>query len=96
MAAQFGFVVHAAQAQPFELAAEGASNRLAERGFADAGGSDETKNRRLGGRIEFQDAQVLEYALLHFAQIIVVFVQNLPGARDIQYIFRRHLPRQLE
>ena len=48
MAAQLGLVVHAAQAEPLELAAQRPGDRLAERRLADAGRADEAQDRRLG------------------------------------------------
>ena len=47
MAAQLGFVVHAAQTHALELAPDGARDRLPERGLADAGRADEAQDRRL-------------------------------------------------
>src|SRR4030095_6282695 len=66
MAAQFSLVMHAAEAKAFEFAADSASDRLAQRSFPHAGGTDETKNRRLGARIQLQDAEVFENSFLDF------------------------------
>src|SRR5207253_2941925 len=96
MAAQFSLIVHAAEAKAFELTAESPGDRLAQRSFPDAGRTDETKNRRLGGRIQLQDSQVFENSFFDFTEIIVVLIQYLSGASDIEDILSRRFPRQLE
>ena len=48
MAADFGFVTHAAQRHADKLAAGGLGNRHAQRGFAHAGRSDEAQDRTFG------------------------------------------------
>ena len=45
MAADLGLVAHAAQPHVHELAAQGARDRLAEPGLADAGRSDQAQDR---------------------------------------------------
>ena len=96
MAAQFGFVVHAAQAQALELAAQRARDRLAERGLADARRADEAEDRRFGLRVELEHAEVFEDALLDLLQIEVVFVEHLPGAREVELVLGGLVPGQLE
>ena len=54
MAAQFGFVVQAAQAHALELAPHGAGDGLAERRLADARRADEAEDVGLGLGIELQ------------------------------------------
>jgi hypothetical protein len=48
MAADLGFVAHAAERHADELAAGGLRDRHPERGLADAGRSDEAEDRTLG------------------------------------------------
>ena len=80
MAAQLRFIVQATEAQALEFTAESPGDRLAERCFPHPGWTDEAENRRLGRRIQLQNAEVFENAFLDFAQIIMVLVQYLPGA----------------
>jgi hypothetical protein len=54
MAAQFGFIMHAAQAHALELAVQRARDGLPERSFADSGRAHEAQNRRLRVRIQLQ------------------------------------------
>ena len=48
MAAQFGFITHAAQAEPLKMAVHRAGNRSAQRSLAYTWRAHETKNRTLG------------------------------------------------
>ena len=48
MAADLGFVAHAAQGDAHEFLVQGAGDGFAQRGFADAGRADETKDRAVG------------------------------------------------
>src|SRR5271157_5766414 len=85
MAANFGFVVHAAQGDADELAAEGARNGFAEGGLADARRPDEAKDRPLHAWLEFLDGQVVEDALLHLIQVVVVLVQDFVRFHDVDF-----------
>src|SRR5208337_602935 len=77
MAANFGFVVHAAKSDADEFAAEGTRDGFTQRGFTHARRPDEAKDRPLHAGLEFLDGQVVEDALLHLFQVVVVLVQNL-------------------
>ena len=52
MAADLGFIVHAAEREPHEFASQRARNRFSERSLADAGRSDEAQNRALHVRLQ--------------------------------------------
>ena len=64
MAAQFGFVVQAAERQPFEFATHRARDRLAERRLADAGRTDEADDRRFRFLVELHHREAFEDAIL--------------------------------
>ncbi len=83
MAAQLGLVVQAAQTGALELAPQRPRDRLAERSLADARWADEAQDRRICFRIELEHGQVLQDALLHIFQVVVVLIQDLAGQRDI-------------
>ena len=57
MAADLGFVAHAADREPHELAAHRARDRLSERRLADAGRSDEAQDRSGQLLLELADGQ---------------------------------------
>ena len=83
VAADLGLVVHAAHGDARELAAQGARDGAAERRLAHAGRPDEAQDRALEDGLQLQHGQVIEDALLHLLQIVVVLVQNLGGALDV-------------
>jgi len=64
MAADLGLVMQSAEAQPHEFAADGARDRLAERGLAHAGRADEAEDRALAFGVELAHGQEFENALL--------------------------------
>ena len=86
MAADLGFVVHAAEAQPRELAAGRAGDALAERGLADAGRADEAQDRALALGIELAHGQIFEDAPLDLGQAVVVLVENAARLGDVDAI----------
>ncbi len=88
--------MHAAEAKALELTAQRPGDGLSERSFSDPRRPDETENRRLGRRIEFHDAEVFENAFFDVLQIVVVLVEDLPGAADVEDVLRLRRPRQLE
>ncbi len=76
MAADFRFVVHSAERDAHELAAHRARNRLPERGLAHAGRPDEAQDRPLHSRLQLLHRQVIEHALLHLHQVVVILVED--------------------
>ena len=77
VAADLGLVAHAAERDADELAPERARDRLAERRLADARRPGQAEDRPLLPRRELAHRQVLEDALLHLLQIVVVGVEDL-------------------
>ena len=72
MAANLGFVAHAAEREAHELAAGGLGDGHAERSFADARRSDEAEDRALGILDQLAHGEEFEDALLDFLQAVVV------------------------
>ena len=93
MAANLGFVAHAAEREAHELAAGGLGDRHAERSFADARRSGEAENGALGILDELADGEKLEDALLDLFQAVVIFVEHLFGVVDGAGFLGSLLPR---
>src|SRR6185369_6153650 len=72
MAADLGFVVQAAQAEPLELAVGRARDRAAERRLADPGWADETEDRAARVRLELAHGECLDDAGLDLLEPVVV------------------------
>ena len=72
VAADFGLVAHAAERDTDEGPTGGVGDRLTERRLADAGRSDEAKQRALRVAGELQHGDVLEDALLDVLEAVVV------------------------
>ena len=84
MAPDLGLVAHAAEGDAHEVAARRAGDRLAERGLADAGRSDEAEDRALDLLDERLNRQVLEDALLGLVEAVVVRVED--PLRNVQVL----------
>ena len=100
MAANLGLVVHAAKRRPRELAAHRARDRLTERGLADAWRADEAQDRlaaavgRAPHLLQTADREVLDDALLHLVEVVVVGVENLAGLLHIDLAAGGDVPGQ--
>ena len=92
MAANLGLVVHAAQRDALELAAQRARDRTAQAGFAHARRPDKAEDRPLHVGLEFEHAQVVENAVLHLFQLVVILVENLLGLADVDLGARSSWP----
>ena len=77
MAADFGFIAHAAERQAHELAAGRLGDRHAERGLADAGRPDEAQDRALGILDQPAHRQEFEDALLDLLETVVIGFEHL-------------------
>src|SRR6185369_2492702 len=64
MAANLGFIPHAAERHADELAPERVRDRARERRLADARRADEAQDRSFHLRIQFADSEVFEDAIL--------------------------------
>ena len=77
MAADLGLVLHAAQRDAPEVAAQRAGDAASERGLADAGRADEAQDGALAVRLELAHGQVLEDPLLDRLEAMVVLVEHV-------------------
>ena len=96
MAADLRLVVHAPQADPRELAAHGAGDRLAERGLADAGRPDEAQDRRLAFGRQLAHRQILDDALLDLLQAVVIRIEDAACLGDVDVLRLGRRPGQLD
>ena len=94
MAANLRLVVHAAQRDALELAAQRPRNRPAQAGFAHARRAHKAQNRPLHVRLQLQHAQVVENAVLHLFKLVVILVENLAGLANIDLRARALGPGQ--
>ena len=86
MAADLGFITDAAETDADKFAAEGAGDRLPERGLSDARGPDETEDRALHFIFEFPHGEILKDPFLHFFQIVVVLVEDFGGGLQVEVV----------
>ena len=94
MAADLGLVAHAAERHAHELAPECAGDRAAERRLADAWRPDETQNGAFHALDQRQHADVVEDAILHFLEAVVILVEDPPRVRDVEHVVGPLGPRQ--
>src|SRR6185295_14351340 len=79
VAADLGLVAHAAERDTAELAADRAGDRATERGLADAGGAREAQDRALLVVLQLAHGHVLDDALLHLVEIVVILIETAPN-----------------
>ena len=77
VAADLGFVAHAAERHAHELAAHRLRDGPRQRGLADAGRADETQDRALQRRVELAHGEELEDAVLDLLEPGVLVVEHL-------------------
>jgi hypothetical protein len=94
MAANLRFVAHPAQRHADELAAHRAGDRSAERRLADTRRPHQAENGSVEPLDERQHADVVEHALLHLVETVVVLVEDAPRVGDVEHVVRSLAPRQ--
>src|SRR4051812_38978697 len=96
MSPDLGLVVDAAEAHPDELAAHRSRDALAEARLADAGGSDEGKDRASDLVGEGSHGEVLEDPLLDLLEAVVVLIEDPRSLLDVELIVGRNVPGQAD
>ena len=96
MAADLGFVAHAAERHPHELSAEGARDRPPERRFANSRRPDQAQNRPVDALDEREHADVVENPVLHVLEAMVILVEHAPRVGDVHDVVGSLGPRQRE
>ena len=95
MAANFGFVVHAAQRYAHVFASEAFGNGFSERCFAYARRSVEAQNRCFQVVAQFQHGQMFDDAFFHFVEPKMVAVENALRFFQVEIIACVFVPRQV-
>jgi len=93
MAADFGFITHAAQRHLDVMAARGARNRAGERGFADAGRAYQAENGAFELARALLHGEIFEDALFDFLEPVMILVENLLRMIDVTQHTARPFPR---
>src|SRR5208282_3980509 len=83
MAANFGFIAHAAKGNADELAAGGVANGHGERGLAHTRRPDKAEDGALGILDELAHGEEFEDALLDLLEAVVLFIENFLGGLDV-------------
>ena len=73
-----------------------ARDRPAQRRLADAGRPDQAQDRPLLVALQLAHRQVLEDALLHLLEVVVVRVQDVARFLDVELVLRRDRPGQFD
>ena len=90
--ANLGLVADASQRHARELAPHRPGDGLAERGLSHPGRTNEAEDRPLQVVLQFADGEVLEDALLHVLEIVVVLVEDRPRPGDLDLVLGRLRP----
>src|SRR6185437_6809599 len=96
MAANFGFIAHAAERDAHEFASRGLADGHGEGSLAHTWRADEAENRAFGILDQLANGEEFEDAFLDFFQAVMVFVENFLGALDVADFAGALLPRHGE
>ena len=96
VAANLGLVVHATQRDADVLASEGVGDALAERRLTHSGRAVEADDGRLHVPAQLEHGQVLDDALLHLLDAVVVAVEGVLGMGHVEVVVGKLVPRQPE
>ena len=94
MAANLGFIMHAAQAHAGELAAHAVRNGMGDAGLADARRADKADDLALDLGVQLAHGQQFQDALFDFLQAVMLTVQYLAGVGLVEIILSRDVPGQ--
>jgi hypothetical protein len=92
MATNLSLVVHTAERDSGKLPSQRPCNAAAERGFAHAWRPDKAQDRPLHIRLQTPDAEVIQDAVLHLLEAIVILVEELFGLLDVHLAGRALRP----
>ena len=96
VAADLGFIPHAAKAQADILAAQAFGDGACNAGLADARRANEADDLALDVRGKFPDGQHLKDAVFDLFQAVVVAVKDALGLGDVEVVLGEGVPRQLQ
>ena len=86
VAADFRFIVHPAHRDAHEFAAQRTRDRFPERSFPHSWRPEEAQDRPLHAGLEFLHREIIENALFHLFQVVVVLVQDGLALRDVDFL----------
>ena len=92
VAADFGFVVQAAERDALVFAAQSPCDALAEAGFTHARRAVEAEYGRFHVALELEHGEVFYDTVFHRVQPVVVFVQNFLGVLQVQVVLAHLFP----
>ena len=96
MTADLGFIAHAAQCNSRKLAPQRVGHAPAERSLADTGRAHEAEDRPFQSILQLDDGQKLQQSVLHLGQTVVLLIENARGRGEINFVFRRFRPGQID
>jgi hypothetical protein len=94
VSANLGLVAHATERHAHELPSHRACDRTAERRLAHAGRPNETEDRSVEALHQREHADVVEHALLHVLEPVVVLVEHASRVRHVEHVVGALLPRE--
>ena len=96
MAANLGFVPHAAERDAGEFAAQRVGHAFAEGGFADAGRADEAEDRAFDLFAALDDGDEFEQPVLDLCEAEMLLVQDFFRRLQVELVLGGFFPRQVE
>ena len=94
VAADFRFVLNAAETHADEFSAKRSRDRLRNARFTNAGRSDETQNRGFHAPRQFQNGEIFRDALFDFFKTVMIGIEHLHTVFQVFGVFRFFRPRQ--
>eukprot|EP01132_Coremiostelium_polycephalum_P014500 gene14501-biopygen6823 len=95
MTTDFRFITNTAQGHAHEFAVGGVGNRLRQRGFTHTRRTDQAQHRTTNLLHALLHGEVFEDALLDFFEAVVIGIENIFGAGQVQAHLGLGLPRHL-
>ena len=84
MTTNFRFIAHTTEGHAHEFAVGGVRNRLRQRGFTHARRTDQAQHRALNLLHALLHGEVFENPLFDFFETVVIGVENVFGAGQVQ------------
>src|SRR5690554_6643989 len=95
VALDFGFIAHAAHAEPVKLPAQGIGYRTADGGFTHPRRAHQQQYGTTHFAFEGTFGQELDDTVFYIVQAVVVPVQNAAGFGQVEVVFGMHTPGHL-
>src|SRR5690606_20085240 len=95
VAFDFGFIAHAAHAEPVELTAQGIGYRTPNGGFTHPGRAEQQQDGTTHFALEGAFGQELDDTVFYIVRAVVVPVQHAAGFGQVEVVFGMHTPGRL-